>query len=414
MDRYCHGCFLALTATISILHLVQAQYQQGFISLDCGLPAHESPYTEPFTNLTYTSDASFIRSGKTGRIQKEPGGIYMKPYTVLRYFPDGIRNCYDLSIVQDTKYLIYAVFVYGNYDGRNSSPRFDLYLGPNLWKTIDLQRGDGAKEEIIHVSRSNSLSICLVKTGTTTPMISALELRPLRYETYISQAGSLKTLFRFYLSKSENFLRYPQDVHDRVWIPYFESDWTLISTTLNVKDSDGYELPRAATVTAATPANATEPLTIIWSLDAPNGQVQVYLHSAEIQDLRANETREFSISESDKLYDGNYSAKKLEMETQFNSLPAKCDGGVCRLKLVRTQRSTLPPSLNAIEVYSVIEFPQSETDQNDVAAIKNIQAAYGLDIIGWQGDPCVPKQFMWDGLNCSIPDISTPPRIISL
>ncbi|XP_019056481.1 PREDICTED: probable LRR receptor-like serine/threonine-protein kinase At1g07550 isoform X3 [Tarenaya hassleriana] len=407
--------FWALMAgTCAITHLVQAQDQQGFINLDCGLPPNESPYTETFTGLTYTSDAGFIRSGKTGRIQKDFGGNILKPYTVLRYFPDGVRNCYDLSVVQDTNYLIYAVFVYGNYDGRNSSPRFDLYLGPNLWTTIDLQRGDSVREEIIHVSRSNSLSICLVKTGTTTPMISALELRPLRYDTYVSQAGSLKTLFRNYLSQTQNFLRYPQDVHDRIWFPYSQTDWTLINTTLNVKDSDGYELPRAATVTAATPANATEPLTIIWSLDTPDDQVQVYLHFAEIQDLQANETREFSISESNKLYEENYSPKKLEMETQYNSLPAKCDGGVCRLKLVRTQRSTLPPSLNAIEVFSVIEFPQSETDQNDDAAMENIQAAYGLDIIGWQGDPCVPKQFMWDGLNCSIPDMSTPPRIVSL
>ncbi|XP_019056626.1 PREDICTED: leucine-rich repeat receptor-like serine/threonine-protein kinase At2g14510 [Tarenaya hassleriana] len=402
-----------MVGTFAITHLVQPQDQLGFISLDCGLPANESPYTEPFTNLTYTSDAGFIRSGKTGRIQKDPGSNYMKPYTVLRYFPDGIRNCYDLSVRQDTKYLINTLFVYGNYDGRNSPPRFDLYLGPNFWATVDLQRGYG-KEEIVHVPRTNTLGICLVKTGTTLPLISAIELRPLKYGTYVSQTGSLKSLFRQFFSTRNRGIRFPDDVHDRDWFPYFEDDWTEISTNQSVKDADGYEPPRDAVITAATPANASEPLIVYWPLESPDDQVVVFIHFAEIQSLKANEIREFNILANGKIDYGTYSPNKFEVETLSNPVPLKCDGGECRLLLLRTQRSTLPPLINAMEIFSVIEFPQSETDQNDVAAMKNIQAAYGLDIIGWQGDPCAPKQFMWDGLNCSIPDISTPPRIVSL
>lgn len=49
-----------------------------------------------------------------------------------------------------------------------------------------------------------------------------------------------------------------------------------------------------------------------------------------------------------------------------------------------------------------------------VTAIKNIGTAYGLSIISWQGDPCVPRGFLWDGLNCSDTEGSTPPRITSL
>lgn len=47
-------------------------------------------------------------------------------------------------------------------------------------------------------------------------------------------------------------------------------------------------------------------------------------------------------------------------------------------------------------------------------AIKKIQIAYGLSRISWQGDPCVPKQFLWDGLKCSNTDSSTPPTITFL
>lgn len=49
-----------------------------------------------------------------------------------------------------------------------------------------------------------------------------------------------------------------------------------------------------------------------------------------------------------------------------------------------------------------------------VVAIQNIKAAYGLSRISWQGDPCVPKQFLWDGLNCSETDASIQPRITAL
>lgn len=133
----------------------------------------------------------------------------MKPYTGLRYFPDGIRNCYNLSVMQDTKYLIRTVFVYGNYDGLNASPRFDLYLGPNIWRTVDAKlSGPGTAQEIIHITRSNILEICLVKTGTSTPLISALELRPLPYDTYITRTGSLKYVDRIYFSNSEKGVRY--------------------------------------------------------------------------------------------------------------------------------------------------------------------------------------------------------------
>jgi len=49
-----------------------------------------------------------------------------------------------------------------------------------------------------------------------------------------------------------------------------------------------------------------------------------------------------------------------------------------------------------------------------VIAIKNIQSTYGLSKTTWQGDPCVPKKFLWDGLNCNNSDDSTPPIITSL
>ncbi|XP_056866333.1 probable LRR receptor-like serine/threonine-protein kinase At1g07550 [Raphanus sativus] len=403
-------------ATFSIIHLAHSQNQQGFISLDCGLPSNESPYNEPFTNLTYISDAGFVHSGKTGTIHKDLKTHFMKPYTGLRYFPDGIRNCYNLSVMQDTKYLIRTVFVYGNYDGLNASPRFDLYLGPNIWRTVDAKlSGPGTAQEIIHITRSNILEICLVKTGTSTPLISALELRPLPYDTYITRTGSLKYVDRIYFSNSEKGVRYPEDVYDRAWSSVLPVEWTQINTTLDVVDSHkDYNPPQDVIKTAAVPANDSEPMTFSWTLDTSDDETYAYLYMADIQKMRNNDTREFDIIANGKVEFNPYSPMKFEVEVLFNRVPLKCEGGLCRVQLSRTRKSTLPPLMNALEIFQVIEFPQSETNQDDVSAMKNIRDTYGLNKISWQGDPCVPKQFLWSGLRCNVIDVSTPPRIVAL
>ncbi|KAI9159625.1 hypothetical protein LWI28_000346 [Acer negundo] len=54
----------------------------------------------------------------------------------------------------------------------------------------------------------------------------------------------------------------------------------------------------------------------------------------------------------------------------------------------------------------------TSTEEQDVDAITNIKAMYGLKK-NWQGDPCVPQTFLWDGLSCSN-NSNDQPRITSL
>jgi len=46
-----------------------------------------------------------------------------------------------------------------------------------------------------------------------------------------------------------------------------------------------------------------------------------------------------------------------------------------------------------------------------VSAIKNIKDTHGLSRVSWQGDPCVPRQFLWEGLSCNDKNVSASPRI---
>ncbi|CAH8357036.1 unnamed protein product [Eruca vesicaria subsp. sativa] len=401
-------------------HLIQAQPDpKGFISLDCGLHPAASPYTEPLTKLTYTSDANFTQGGQTGRVQKSYEEEY-KPFTVLRYFPEGIRNCYNLKVTSGRKYLIKALFQYGNYDGLENEPKFDLYLGPNIWTTVDLKSIFGPdKEEIIHIPKSSSLQICLVKTGKTTPIISALELRPLRDDTYTTTNGSLKLLKRSY---AVDFLgptiRYPADVYDREWKQLsFSSPFNFVNTSLNVNSSTPYELPQEVISKAIVNKNVTNTLTYQWTMEDLEDQALIYLHFAEIQTLQGNDTREFDITwigKDENFTVSAYRPPKLQLETLYNASPLKCRLIGCTVELVMTKSSTLPPMLNAMEAYKIIEFPDAETNPEDVAAVQNVRDTYELSRIDWQGDPCVPMMFRWEGINCSYTNTTIPPRIISL
>ncbi|KAG5389580.1 hypothetical protein IGI04_031121 [Brassica rapa subsp. trilocularis] len=410
---------IALIGIFFITDLGDVHGQQGFISLDCGMPHNESSYTEESTGLTFSSDADFIRSGKSGRTKNdEPvfGRASIKPHKYLRYFPEGTRNCYNLTVMQSTHYLIRAVFVYGNYDDLRQRARFDLYIGPNFWITVnfeDIFSSMSSSEEIIHVPKSNSLDICLVKTGTTTPFISSLKLRPLRDDTYTTTTGSLKLLQRLYFSNTESIVRYPHDVHDRIWdSSFWEDDMTEINTTTPVDTKNAFDIPQAIISKSSIPKGADKSWSRDWVMLNPD-DVQVYLHFAEIQVLKPSDTREFDILWNGATISYEYSPPKFIADTVSIRTSTKCVDS-CNVELVRSRSSSLPPSISAMEVFGVLQLPQSETDENDVIAFKNIQATYRLQKTSWQGDPCVPRYYMWTGLNCSNAVPSVPPRIISI
>ncbi|KAF2301070.1 hypothetical protein GH714_019870 [Hevea brasiliensis] len=86
-------------------------------------------------------------------------------------------------------------------------------------------------------------------------------------------------------------------------------------------------------------------------------------------------------------------------------------GEIASFFLSKVGGSTLPPLLNALEAYYVVDLLLSETSQADVDAIVNIKSRYGITS-NWQGDPCSPQDYVWDGLNCSYN--GTAPIITSL
>ncbi|KAL5755848.1 hypothetical protein ACOSQ2_020594 [Xanthoceras sorbifolium] len=411
MEIFKHLIF-AFLHIIALTDLVRAQSQSGFISIDCGLPEN-STYTDKETGIQYTSDAKFTESGVSRKISSE---YYNKttveqPFLTLRSFPEGIRNCYTIKPARgNSKLLIRASFMYGNYDGLSKVPRFELLLGADVWDSVELANASTiVTKEILHVPQTNYVYVCLLNTGLGTPFMSSLELRPLKNSSYKTESGSLLLYLRLDLgSKSNKTIRYKDDIYDRIWSSYSRPDWTSISTSLPVNPDSGYQQPSAVMSTAVIPA-CSDSLTLSWK--TCNGfQYYVYMHFSELQHQINNQTRQIYIYANGKSwYNGPRFLYYLSAETVFSSSPMSN----LEFSINKTEESPLPPMLNAIEIYQLKEFPQLLTNQTDVDAIMNIKKRYGVKRSNWQGDPCVPKVHLWQGLNCSYNDYNTP-RIISL
>ncbi|XP_027926507.1 LRR receptor-like serine/threonine-protein kinase IOS1 [Vigna unguiculata] len=405
-------CFLVgFVGVLLLAVLIQAQDQSGFISIDCGAPAYEN-YIESQTGINYTSDASLINTGVSMSVESDLQGEYQKQMLTLRSFPEGKRNCYKIDITRGSKYLIKAGFLYGNYDGLNKIPKFDIHLGANRWGTVNINNGSYEVDmEIIHIPSQDYVQICLVDTGHGTPFISTLEFRTLTNDIYVTKSGSLETYIRWDLGSNQGY-RYKDDVYDRYWGYGNINNWTQLSVSVSADAlvQSVYRPPAIVMSTAVTPPNVSAPLLLQWEPDDPTDQFYVYLYFMEIQELATNQTREFNIVANGKLWYSNCSPKNLLVTTLLSK--SASSGKEIIFSLEKTNDSTLPPIINALEIYKVIDFPQSDTFKGDDDAITTIKSIYGVKR-DWQGDPCAPVDYLWDGLNCSYSKNESP-RITTL
>jgi hypothetical protein len=119
---------------------LRARHPAGFISIDCGIADGRTYSDQSTSGLLYVSDAGFTDAGISATVRPPYDDPDMADrYRTVRYFPAGARSCYTLRpVTPGGRYLVRAAFHYGNYDGLNSLPAFDLYLGVNRWATVNI------------------------------------------------------------------------------------------------------------------------------------------------------------------------------------------------------------------------------------------------------------------------------------
>ncbi|CAL9122026.1 unnamed protein product [Musa textilis] len=384
----------------------------GFISLDCGYGLDaQAYYVGPLSGIRYVSDAPYIDSGETHNISSVYASVTVpQRFLTVRSFPSGARNCYTFkSMTPRLKYLIRASFLYGNYDSKNSpSVQFDLHLGVNFWKTITVtNRSKVYYTETIMEATTDLISVCLVNNGRGTPFISSLELRPLNRTLYpvVNSSRSLILSSRFDMGRIGDYVRFPSDPHDRIWNPFDETtSLTKTSTNLTVENpvDDHFEAPHVVMNTAVVPVNSTK-LELNLATE-PGGLDEYYavLHFSELKPLLQNESRQFfvylggTLWNDAKSFTPDYLSSSAVYSTNPTSAPTHYN-----ISLVATSDSTLPPILNAAEVFSAMQNTIVPSDSRNVDAMVAIKGTYAVKR-NWMGDPCVPKAYAWDGLNCTV------------
>ncbi|KAF7814195.1 putative LRR receptor-like serine/threonine-protein kinase [Senna tora] len=392
----------------------------GYISIDCGI---NEAYTDNESNIWYQPDSNFIETGQNHILPSQytfDQHHISKQLNTLRSFPDGDRNCYTLITPKQgrsNKYLIRAFFAYRNYDLKNTTPAFDVYLGVNHWKTIEFE--DVLSYfliDVVYVAVTDTISVCLVNIGKGVPFISSLELWFLSDSTYsISSLLPQDVMTRSNLGMSQDtvFIRYKDDTYGRLWFNRFIGNSKTINTSSAI-DANGiqntYKLPSQVLKTAIQSLSLNSSLEIYFDKNTDKSyEYYVYLYFFEFEEQARTQKRIMDITFNDvTILTQLFTPQYMKVVTIVRNI-TKVDQ--LRILIKSTPESDLPAMINAFEVYRVLHQPNSPTYQEDVDAIWSIKRVYEIPRINWQGDPCIPTNFTWEGLTCSS---DSNPRIISL
>ncbi|KAJ8638598.1 hypothetical protein MRB53_012865 [Persea americana] len=286
----------------------------------------------------------------------------MKTATVTTWVP---------STRATSTYLIRAYFMYGDYDGENSLPEFNLYIGANRWETLSLPNATfSSYEETIFVATMNFISVCLVNTGSGIPFISGLELQPLSNSMYgaANESQSLLTWGTFDIGRSiyKVNIRYPEDPFDLIWQPTEDASWISFGASQNVTIKDKAIVPQTTVMmTTVRPANNSDALYLNWTTRDFSAQFHVYMHFAKLELLGANMKREFAICcGNNSCYSSPIRPEYLVTTTIQTPQPLSGQQNYT-CSFTKTPNSNRPPILNAIEMFTILQLPETPTREED-------------------------------------------------
>lgn len=116
--------------------------------------------------------------------------------------------------------------------------------------------------------------------------------------------------------------------------------------------------PSSVMVTAVRPVNGSDSLGFQWESEYQNQQIYVYFYFAEIEQLKDGQLREFQIYLNNEPSGPVVNPIYLQLSTIYGP------GSELDFSIRATDDSTLPPILNAVEIYEVLLL-QSPTNQSE-------------------------------------------------
>ncbi|KAL0438591.1 UNVERIFIED_CONTAM: putative LRR receptor-like serine/threonine-protein kinase [Sesamum latifolium] len=341
------------------------------IRIDCGL---NGKTTENYNNQTWFPDSFFVDPGKTKQITSSPNVPQIM--TTLRYFPHGQdMNCYRLQLINTQKYIFRAGFYYGNYDGKSQPPVFDLFLGGQLWETVNSSATDGPVfHELIYAPRNDNISVCLMgrKESGGTPFISSLEATYLdEDETYNHTVyGMMRNGTAYHLVTRLNFGGYAEVVEpwsgwslfceeqlNRYWTPQPMPGYINLTFVPTSCSGTAYENrpPNSVINTAISPTNASQSIYVPVNLPTITPQsayIVLYFFQNRIVDgppENQNGTRNMDVY-IDGVMRRNVKLQGFRSGEVVTLYPVLVQGTV-NVTISPANGTVLPPLLNGMEVF---------------------------------------------------------------
>ncbi|KAK6271910.1 hypothetical protein POUND7_008993 [Theobroma cacao] len=376
------------------------------LSIDCG----ESDIYADDYSMGWVGDENYIQHGEAVVVQSSKS--VSQAMTTLRVFTDRKKNCYSIAAGKGSQVLVRASFFYGNYDKKSSPPSFDLLFDGNHWATVETSGDEVVSHEVIYVTKRDTVSVCVAQTSPNMfPFISAIEVRSLDEKMY----GHIDSNYALMLRRrvaygTKEIIRYSDDLYDRIWVPAINGgDFTVLTSDESFIDVSLDDDPPGAVFKNAFAPNSTS-ISIQLGTNLPATEVPIYMNMyfSEVSVLDSTQRRSFqlyidgkstsnpfipSYGKAGEMYLANFSASS---NTNFS--------------LVATSVSTLPPLINALEVFTVSDELTDGTNRDDVEGLASLQNEF--NVLGdWGGDPCLPSPYSWDWINCTS---ASTPRVTAL
>ncbi|KAH7297442.1 hypothetical protein KP509_26G069900 [Ceratopteris richardii] len=405
--------------------------QTGFVSIDCG--GSESYVDE--NGISWVPDSQFsniLGNSTTVTLPSSSSAGTTSPLSTIRYFP-GEQNkyCYvfnqrDHGVSKGATYLIRASFWAGAtlpYDTQIANQTtFKLLIDADVWDELSIRLPQTDREEMreIYISAlKDTIDVCLTgrATGSDTPFISSLVLRPLDGNLTSVQNMHNKARNRAFMSRhrinygaasNNEYIRYQEDgfgdPYDRIWEPNITGP---ILTTTATTGTDVFDHPPAKVLQTAYESSDS----FIISFGLPSGTSYHFtLYFAEISMNVTNVgDRVFSLqvfNGSALFGSANIDLYKLANGTHnlvyitYSTFPMYIGtAGVANFVFTKQNGSRFDPIIAGLELFQIFDNDMSSgTDDDEVATLKNITNFFpSLDI--WSGEPCLPYAYNW--LTCT-------------
>ncbi|XP_071714144.1 uncharacterized protein At1g24485-like [Rutidosis leptorrhynchoides] len=368
-----------------------------FVSIDCGA---KGSFTDE-NLIVWKGDDDLISNGVTHVVQSNYS--VSRVADTLRVFTTRKKNCYSIEVEEGEKVLVRAGFNYGNYDNKSNPPIFDLHFDGNYWVTVN--SSEWVFYETIYVVKKKVISVCVAQTmANQFPFISYLEVRGLDSQMYnkIGPNYALLNNARFGFAMTEN-IRFPADPYDRIWAPQAPGAGLLNvsndKTIINVDVPD--EPPQAVLKNAIAPPYSNQ--SIILSLGTMWYPIRypVYInwYFSDVQERNSTQSRVFRVLKDNVPFSlpivpifGNVT------EYYISNITVNLNT-IFTLDPIATF-TTLPPLINAVELFSISDPLTDGTNGNDVEGLASLQNAFAV-LQEWSGDPCLPAPHSWEWIECN-------------